>query len=68
MNFEEVVHMLHFLKLIKFTVLFRFASSNQSETVDSLTSNSLPRYHENPRLKAVTKTFLEKVQHKSTKC
>ena len=33
-NFEEVVYMLHFLKLIKFTVLFCFASSDQSEIFD----------------------------------
>ena len=60
--------MLHFVKLIKFPVLFRLASSNQSEIADSLKSNSLRRYNENPRLKAVTKTFQKKVQHKSTKC
>ena len=65
-NFEEVVHMLHFLKLIKFTILFYFASFNQSEMVDWLKRKSLMRYHVYPRLKTVTKTFLEKVQRKST--
>ena len=31
---EDVVQMVHFLKLIKFTVLFYFASSDQSEMID----------------------------------
>ena len=65
-SFEEVVLMLHFLKLIRFTVLLYFASFLESEMVDWLKSKSLTRYHGYPRLKTVTKTFLEKVQHKST--
>ena len=59
-------NLLYFLKPIKFTVLFYLASSDQSEMVDWLTSKSLTRYHGYSRLKTVTKTFLEKVQHKST--
>ena len=55
-NFEEVAHMLHFLKLIKFAVLFYFASSDQSEMVDWLKSKYLTRYHVYPRLKTVCKT------------
>ena len=35
---EDVVQMVHFLKLIKFTVLFYFASSDQSEMIDLLES------------------------------
>ena len=58
--------MFHFLKLIKFTILFYFAFSDQSEMVDRL--KSLTSYHVYSRLKAVTKIFLEKVQHKSTTC
>ena len=61
------VHMLNFLKLIKFTALFHFSSSDQSEMVDWL-KRFLTRSHINPRLKTVTKTFLKKVQHKSTTC
>ena len=57
--------MLHFLKLIKFTDFFYFESSDQSEMVDLLNSMYLTRYHVYPRLKTVTKTFLEKVQRKS---
>ena len=53
------------LKLIKFTVMFYFASSDQSEMVRWLKSKSLTRYHVYPRLKTVAKTFLDKVQHKS---
>ena len=60
-NFEDVVYMLHFLKLIKFTVLFYFASSDQSQIVDWLKRKSLTRYRVYPRLKTVTKTFLEEV-------
>ena len=60
--------MLHFLKLIKFTVLFYFASSDQFKMVDWLKIKSLTRYYVYPRLKTVTKNFLEKVQHKSTRC
>ena len=55
-NSEDVVHMLHFLKLIKFTVLFYFASSDQSEMVVWLKSKSLKRYQINLWLKTVTKT------------
>ena len=57
--------MLHFLELIKFTDFFYFESSDQSEMVDLLNSMFLTRYHVYPRLKTVTKTFLEKVQRKS---
>ena len=60
--------MLHCLKLIKFTVLFYFASSDQFEMVDWLKSKSLMRYYVYRRLKTVTKNFLEKVQPKSTRC
>ena len=35
---EDVVQMVHFSKLIKFTVLFYFASSDQSEMIDWLES------------------------------
>ena len=52
----------------KFTVLFYFASSDQSEMVDRLKTKSLMRYYLHPRLKTVTKTFLEKMQHKSITC
>ena len=68
-NFQDILHMLHFLKLIKFTVLFYYTSSDQSEMVDWLKSKSLTRYliyHE--IMKTVTKTFLEKLQYKSTTC
>ena len=54
-----------FLKLIKFTVLFYFESSDRSELVDWLKSKSSTRYVYS-RFKTVTKPFLEKVQHKST--
>ena len=37
--------MMHFLKLIEFTVLFYFVSSDQSEMVGWLKSKSLTRYH-----------------------
>ena len=33
-NCEDVLQMLHFLKLIRFTLLFYFSSSDQSEIVD----------------------------------
>ena len=50
-NFEDFVQMLQFLKLIKFTVLFYFAPSDQFDMVDWLKSKSLARYHVYPRLK-----------------
>ena len=58
---KRVQHTFNFLKLIKFTVLFYFVSSDQSEMVDWLKSKSLTRCQVYPRLKTVTKTFLEKV-------
>ena len=51
MNFEDVVQMLHFLKPIKFTVLYYFASSDHSEMIDRLKSKSLKRYYIYLRLK-----------------
>ena len=54
--------MLHFLKLIKFTFLCYFLSSDQSKMVDSLKSKSLMRYHVCPRLQIVIKNFQEKEQ------
>ena len=39
-NFEEVVHMLHSLKLIKVIFLFYFVSSDLSEMVDWLKSKT----------------------------
>ena len=46
-------------------MFFYFESSDQSEMVDWLKSksNEISLY---PRLRTVTKTFLEKVQHKSS--
>ena len=39
-NFEEVAHMLHSFKLIKFIFLFYLVSSNLSEMVDWLKSKT----------------------------
>ena len=67
-NFEEVIHILHFLELIKFILQFYFTSSDQSEMVEWLKIKSLMRNHLYPRFKTVTKTFLENVQQKSGTC
>ena len=53
---------------MKFTVFFYFVYSDQSEMVDWLKSKPLTSNHVYPKLKTVTKTFLEKVQRKSTTC
>ena len=58
---------MHFLKLIEFTVLFYFVSSDQSEMIGWLKSKSLTRYHVHPRLisKPSYKKCNTKVQHVS---
>ena len=58
--------MLHFLKLIKYTVLLYFESSDLSaEMVGGLKRKSLTKCRVYPRLKTISKTFLEKLPHKS---
>ena len=57
-----------FLKLIKFNLLFYFASSDQSEMVEWLKSKSLTKYHVYSKWETITNIFLENVQHKSVTC
>ena len=47
-------------------LLFYLTSSDQSEMADWLKSKSLTTYQVYPRLKTVTKTFLDKAQHESS--